>query len=160
MLLVVITVIIGHADPENEFVGRSGVSTQTSVFLNLCVTRFGEVSSHDEVVKWKNIPRYWPFERGIHRSPVNFPHKSQWRRALTFSLICAGTNGWVNNRGAGDLRHHRAYQKVIVMSHFEIFDQRKCIAKIFSDRRNFERIVSYRQSSDDSHHKEKTVSAL
>ena len=26
---------------------------------------------------------------GIHRSPVNSPHKGQWRRALMFSLICA-----------------------------------------------------------------------
>ena len=33
--------------------------------------------------------RYWPFERGIHRSPVNSPHKGQWRGALMSSLICA-----------------------------------------------------------------------
>ena len=26
---------------------------------------------------------------GIHRSPVNSPHKGQWRRALIFSLSCA-----------------------------------------------------------------------
>ena len=31
---------------------------------------------------------------GIHRSPVNSPHKGQWRGALMFSLICAWTNGW------------------------------------------------------------------
>ena len=37
----------------------------------------------------------WPFVRGIHRSPVNSPHKGQWRGALMFSLICAGINGWV-----------------------------------------------------------------
>ena len=23
--------------------------------------------------------RYWPFVRGIHRSPVNSPYKGQWR---------------------------------------------------------------------------------
>ena len=40
---------------------------------------------------------------GNHRSPVNSPHKGQWRGALMFSLICAWTNGWVNNRNAGDL---------------------------------------------------------
>ena len=45
--------------------------------------------SHDFVIKWKNFPRYWPFVRGIHRSPVNSPHKGQWRWALVFSLICA-----------------------------------------------------------------------
>ena len=26
--------------------------------------------------------RYWPFVRGIHRWPVNSPHKGQWRGAL------------------------------------------------------------------------------
>ena len=31
------------------------------------------------------------------RSPVNSPHKGQWRGALMFSLICARINGWVNN---------------------------------------------------------------
>ena len=36
---------------------------------------------------------------------VNSTHKGQWRGASMFSLICAWTNGWVNNRGAGDLRH-------------------------------------------------------
>ena len=51
-----------------------------------------------------------------HRSPVNSPHKGQWRRALMFSLICAWINGWVNNREAGDLRRHRANYDVIVMS--------------------------------------------
>ena len=43
---------------------------------------------HDDVIKWKHFPRNWPFVRGIHRSPVNSPHKDQWRGALMFSLIC------------------------------------------------------------------------
>ena len=29
---------------------------------------------HDDGIKWKHFPRYWPFIRGIHRSPVNSPH--------------------------------------------------------------------------------------
>ena len=53
--------------------------------------------------------------RGIHRSPVNFPHKGQWHGALMFSLICARINGWVNNGEAGDLRRHRAHYDVTVM---------------------------------------------
>ena len=57
---------------------------------------------HNDVIKWKHFPRYWPFVRGIHRSPVNSPHKGQWRGALMFSLICDWINGWVNNREAGD----------------------------------------------------------
>ena len=70
---------------------------------------------HDDVIKWKHLPRYWPFVRGIHRSPVNFPHKGQWSGALKFSLICAWINTWVNNCEAGDLRRHRARYDVIVM---------------------------------------------
>ena len=71
---------------------------------------------HDDVIKWQHFPRYWPFVRGIHRSPVNSPRKGQWRGALMFSLICARINGWVNNRKAGDLRRHRAHYDVTVMS--------------------------------------------
>ena len=70
---------------------------------------------HDGVIKWKHFPRYWPFVRGIHRSPVNSPHKGQWRRALMFSLICVWINGWVNNGEAGDLRRYRAHYDVTVM---------------------------------------------
>ena len=44
---------------------------------------------HDDVIKWKHFARNWPFVRGIHRSPVNSPHKGQWRGDLVFSLICA-----------------------------------------------------------------------
>ena len=72
---------------------------------------------HDDVIKWKHFPRYWPFVRDIHRSSVNFPHKGQGRRALMFSLICAWIIGWVNNREAGGLRRHRTHYDVIVMWH-------------------------------------------
>ena len=58
---------------------------------------------------------YWPFVRGIHRWPVNSPHKGQWRGALMFSLICDRINSWVNNREADDLRCHRAHYCAIVM---------------------------------------------
>ena len=70
---------------------------------------------HDDVIKWKHFPRYWPFVRGIHRSPVNSPHKRQWRGAVMFSLICVWINGWVNNREAGDLRRYRAHYDISVM---------------------------------------------
>ena len=44
-----------------------------------------------------------------HRSPVDSQHKGQWRGALMFSLICAWTNGWANNRDADDLRRNHAH---------------------------------------------------
>ena len=70
---------------------------------------------HYDVIKWKHFPRYWPIVPGIHRSPVNSPHKGQWRGALMFSLIGAWTNGWVHDRDAGDLRLRRAHYDVTVM---------------------------------------------
>ena len=66
----------------------------------------------DDVIKWK----YWPFVGEIHPSPVNSPQKGQLREALMFSLICAWTNGWANNRDAVDLRHHRAHYDVTVIN--------------------------------------------
>ena len=42
---------------------------------------------HDDVIQWKHFPRHWPFVRGIHRSPVNSPHKGQWYGALMFFYL-------------------------------------------------------------------------
>ena len=80
-----------------------------------CVTAPVDSPIHNDVIKWKLFPRYWPFKRGIHRSPVNSPHKGQWRGALMFSLICVGLKGWINNREAGDLRRYRVHYDVTVM---------------------------------------------
>ena len=79
-------------------------------------------AAHDDVMNWKNFPRYWPFARGIHRSPVNSPHKGQWRGALMFSLICVWISGWVYNREAGDLRRHCAHYDVILMGYFYLIN--------------------------------------
>ena len=70
---------------------------------------------HDDVIKWRHFPRYWPFVRGIHRFPVTSPHKGQWRGALMFSLICVWINDWISNREAGDLGRYRAHYGVTVM---------------------------------------------
>ena len=74
------------------------------------------IVTHDDVIKWKHFLRYWPFVRGIPRSPVNSPHKGQWRGALIFPLICTSINGWVNNREADDLRRCHAHYDVTVMT--------------------------------------------
>ena len=44
-----------------------------------------------------------------------FPREGKWRGPLVFSLICAWTNGWVNNREVGDLRRHRVHYDVTLM---------------------------------------------
>ena len=74
----------------------------------------GENQYHDDVIKWRHFPCYWPFVRG------NSPHKGQWRGASMFSLICAWINAWVNNRKAGDLKRTRAHYNVSVMTGSEI----------------------------------------
>ena len=50
----------------------------------VCMRKPNLVVTHDDVIKWKHFPRYWPFVRGIHRSPVNSPHKGQWRDIRCF----------------------------------------------------------------------------
>ena len=70
---------------------------------------------HADVIKWKYFSRNWPLARGIHRSPMNSPHKGQWCGALVFSLIYAWINGWVNNREAGHLKRHRCHYDITVM---------------------------------------------
>ena len=63
--------------------------------------------NYDYVIKWKHFPRNWPFDS---------PHKSQWRGAFMFSLICVWINDWVNTREAGNLRRYHAHYDVIVMT--------------------------------------------
>ena len=83
-------------------------------YINVLLIWF--ILQHDDVIKWKHFPRNWPFVRKIHRSPVNFPHKGQWRGALMFSLIYVWINDWANNREAGDLRRYPVHYDVIVMN--------------------------------------------
>ena len=84
--------------------------TKSSAAMILSVSD-GHVLPHDDVIKLKHFPCYWPFVWGIHQSLLASPHEGQWRRALIFSLICV----WVNNREAGDLRYHCPHYDVTVM---------------------------------------------
>ena len=76
---------------------------------------YGWMFKHDDVIKWKHLSRCRPFVRKIRRSSVNSPYKGQWREALMFSLICAWTKCWANNRDAGGLKRHRAHYDVTVV---------------------------------------------
>ena len=90
------------------------ISTHSPILQYVIPRRWFD-GPHDDVIKWKHFPRNWPFVRGIHRSPVNSPHKGQWRGALMFSFICVWINDWVNNGEAGDLRRYRIHYDVTVM---------------------------------------------
>ena len=79
---------------------------------------------HHDAIKWKGVPHNWSFVRVIHRSSVDSPHKDQWPGTLMFALVCVGTNGWANNRGARDLRRHRDDYDVIVMMRCIMIEKR------------------------------------
>ena len=51
--------------------------------------------------------------------PINggFPSQRPVTRSFNHSFICAWTNGWANNRDAGDLRRQDAHCDLIVMRH-------------------------------------------
>ena len=61
----------------------------------------------------EKFPFYWPFVRGIHRWPVDSPHKGQWHGAFMFFMMflwfsfCAWTSGWAINRDVSDLIPHQ-----------------------------------------------------
>ena len=88
---------------------------QSIILTCTCRPMVVNIWVHDDVIKWKHFPCYWPFVRGIHRSPVNSPHKGQWRGALMFFSICTWIHGWVNKGEAGDLKRHRTHYDVTVM---------------------------------------------
>ena len=84
---------------------------------------------HDDVIKWKHFPRYWPFVRGIHRSPVNPLHKGQWRGALMFSLNCVLNKrlskqswGWWFDTPTRSLWRHCNGDEVIEHTASNVFD--------------------------------------
>ena len=94
-------------------------------------TDIQRISMISDVIEWMHFPRYWPFVQGFHRSPVNSPHKGQWRRALMFSSLCAWINDWVNNGEAGDLRRHRTPYDVTLMPYQRAVDTKRVFGPWF-----------------------------
>ena len=99
-----------------HFPGANELKHRNTQFVLATLLAMSErIPNHDDVIKRKHFPRHWSLVWGIPRSPVNSPHKGQWRGALIFSLICAWIYGWVNNRETGDLRRYRTHYDVNVM---------------------------------------------
>ena len=71
--------------PEAEgppFCTSPSMGIEKSTLYYSCLWRLpGIPPSHYDVIKWKHFPRYWPFVRGIYRSPMNSPHKAHRRAA-------------------------------------------------------------------------------
>ena len=65
---------------------QDGIACWTTIVLDILSGNHLKCTSlkNKIIYIWKYFPRYWPFVRGIHRSPVNSPHKGQRRGALMF----------------------------------------------------------------------------
>ena len=72
--------------------------------INVCIfVQWGDFGSHDDVIKWKPFPCYWPFVRGIHHRWIPRTKASD-AELWCFLWSAPELSGWVNNREAGDLR--------------------------------------------------------
>ena len=57
-------------------------------------------TEHEDVMKWKLVPRHWPFVRGIHQSPITW--------ADVYPML--DRRNWLaNTQMAGDRGHHDAH---------------------------------------------------
>ena len=66
---------------------------------------------HDGVMTRTHFRCHWPFVRGIHRSPVNSPHRGQvmWSYDIylgSLKKLLNKQNCWTNRWVTGDFRHH------------------------------------------------------
>ena len=115
---------------------------QANIFMLswTCVYEYMIVSP-DDVVKWKPFPRHWSFVRWIHWSPVNSPHKGQWRGALMFSLICALNKRLSEQSWGWWFETLRAHYDVIVMKFFHVN------AKGYMEGDDYGILVSYVEKS-------------
>ena len=103
---------------------------------------------HDDVIKWKHFPRYWPFVRGIHRSPVNSPHKGKWRGALVFFFVLFPKKrlskqswGWWFETPSGSLWRHSNVPLLVTMRIHNIITWRQNNVIITTSRRHFDVII-------------------
>ena len=70
---------------------------------------------HDDVIKWKHFLRYWPFVWGIHRSPVNSPHKRPVTRSFDVFFDLRLNRRLNKQSGRRWFSRHRAHYDVTIM---------------------------------------------
>ena len=75
-----------------------------TIYSRLNAVLFVRIACGD--IEWKHFPRYWPFVRGNHRSPVDSHHKAS-DAELCYSRA--------NNRDVSGLRRHRVHYDVILV---------------------------------------------
>ena len=137
---ICISTIFQHSDGAGSC-NYSSRKIMNDLFILHCLKTIchRKTQGHQQPWNWLRFTQYWGFSprivtwwrpqmktfsallgfcEGIHRSLLDSPHKGQSRGALKFSLICAWTNGWANNRETGDLRRNRAHHDVTVMANW------------------------------------------
>ena len=82
-----------------------------------CTLSSTYVIIHDDVIKGKHFPRYWPFLWGVHPPPMNSPQKGQWPARWSYDVffdLCL--NKWLSKqRDSSDFIHHCAHYDITVM---------------------------------------------
>ena len=56
------------------------------------------------IMTWNRFSHYWPFVRGMYRSPIDSPHKGRAMRSILLSLLLAWAICWLIRRVANGLR--------------------------------------------------------
>ena len=70
--------VVGAAPtPTTSELSTFFIAHQGAAFGGRQVYKEQAMMLHDDVIKWKHFPRYWPSVRGIQRSQVKSPHKGQ-----------------------------------------------------------------------------------
>ena len=76
---------------------RVGIGQSLGVFVFIEYTMGIFPCLHDDVLRWKPFPYYWPFVRGIQWSLVESPHKGPIMQALRY-LCCVGPHKLFNKQ--------------------------------------------------------------
>ena len=79
------------------------------------IRHFHNSAYHDDVINWKHFRLYWSFVQGIHWFSRWIAPTKASDAELWFFFHLRWTNGWANNRDAGDMRRHHAHYYVTVM---------------------------------------------
>ena len=118
---------VGNSPMTGEFPHRGPATRKMSRFdgvimNNVCrcgSTEYRVSHTHDDVIKWKHFPRYWPFVWPVtgllYWWQVTGEFPSQRLVARSFDVFFNLRLNLANNGDAGDFRRHRAHYDVTVM---------------------------------------------
>ena len=113
-----------------------------NLFINIDEIPSTSLIVHDDVIKWKHFPRYWPSVMGIYRSPVDSPHNGQWRGALMSFLCAAEQTTQQTVQAPVPLSIFRSNSKFDENSECSSFEYTRPITTIFCTRHDSDTVVT------------------